>query len=206
MSVFWQEQSENIEWIIWELNESIPQLQGLLDCPDNSINTIKTDKRKMEFLTSRILLKKLFGECIVVKYNRHGSPYIENSDWNISITHSGKYVAVARSKYPLGIDVEQITEKLERIKHKFSSTEELKNIYYKENLMHLALYWSAKESVYKLVGNEALIFDENMIIEEFIPQKEGAFKLHLQSSRYKQLVEIKYQTFEDYVFCYSILA
>lgn len=207
MALLLQKQSENIEWLIWELKEDVDQLLDSLACPiiTEQVSAIKTDKRKKEFLCSRILLKELFGECIAVNYDSFGAPIIGNSDWNISISHSGKYVAVARSKFKLGIDIEQISDKLDRTKHKFSSEIELRNIDEQQKLFHLALYWSAKESVYKLVGNEALIFDEKMRVERFSPKNRGVFSLKLNSSRSKSDLDIYYRKIEDYVFTYCIL-
>ena len=207
MSLFLQKRSGNIDWIIWELEESVDQLIDLLLCSTiaEQIDKMKTDKRKKEYLCSRILLKELFGECISVNYNSFGVPIIDHSDWNISITHSGKYVAVARSQSRLGIDIEQISNKLDRTKHKFSSEIELNNIDKEQSLYHLALYWSAKESVYKLVGNEPLIFDSEMIIEHFLPENEGVFILKLGSSQSKSDPNIEYRKIDNYVFTYCIL-
>ena len=207
MAIFLQNQTEDIEWIIWELKEEIHELVEYLSCPSISeeLKKYKTDKRKKEFLCSRILLKELFSKDISIEYNEFGKPFIQNSKWNISITHSGKYVAVARSKQKLGIDIEVISEKLNRTKHKYSSDYELKSLDPNQNLYHLALYWSGKESVYKLVGNEALIFNEEMKIERFIPENKGVFLLYLDSSLNKSNIKISYQKIEDYVFTFCIL-
>ncbi len=206
MGVFLKQQSENIEWIIWELTEDVDSLIKLLNEPDtiDILKSFRTEKRKKEFLCSRILLKELFNHFVTVNYDEYGSPYITDSEWNISITHSGKYVAVARSKQKLGIDIEQITEKLDRTKHKFSSDEELKRVDNKQPLYHLALYWSAKESVYKRVGNEALIFDTEMLIETFVLEEKGQFLLNLNSSLSKELVKLHYQKIDNYVFTYCV--
>lgn len=207
MGIFLDKHSDNIDWLIWELEENEEELREILNCPDleKQSSLIKTDKRKKEFLCSRILLKKLFGQCIPLKYKDFGAPYIESSEWNISITHSGKYVALARSKYPLGIDIEQISEKLDRTKHKYCSKNELRNIDNSQKWYHLALHWSAKESVYKLVGNEALIFDTEMLINAFTPQQEGYFKMNLNSPKTQQQLDIYYQKINEYVFTYSFI-
>ncbi len=208
MGIFLKQYSKNLDWIIWEVEESVDDLQAILCCDLvlKQVASIKTEKRKTEFLCSRILLKELFNQCINVDYREFGSPYIKKSEWNISITHSGKYVAVARSKYPLGIDIEQISEKLNRTKYKYSSKQELNYLDDTQELYHLTLYWSAKESVYKLIANEALIFDEEMNIEKFIPQDKGKFTLVLKSPKSKEQLKVFYQKLKDYVFTYSYLS
>lgn len=206
MPVFLKQQFENIEFIIWELTEDVELLKEDINQPaiSEQVTKYKTEKRKKEFLCSRLALKILFGKNVTVEYDAFGAPYIENNDWKISITHSGKYVAVARSKQNLGIDIEQISEKLNRTKHKFSSENELLSIDTEQKLFHLALYWSGKESVYKWVGNEALIFDSEMQIEAFSPKSSGEFSLQLKCKTHQKLMTVHYLKLEDYVFTYCV--
>lgn len=207
MALFIKHQSEAIEWSIWELTESLEVLllKDLgLEITEH-LSLIKSEKRKKEFLIARILLKQMFGQTIAVSYDAFGAPFIEGSDWNISITHSGCFVAVARSKQALGIDVELISEKLERTKHKYSSDKELSQIDPSQNLFHLTLSWSAKESVYKLVGSEALIFDTQMKIQAFTPKTKGAFVIQLEALKLQTELTIQYSRLGDYVFTYCVL-
>ena len=206
MPIFKQYKDDTIEYEIWDITEELAVLEDLLACDESRrLNEFKLTKRKKEFLCSRIILKHLFNNCIKVHYDEFGKGYIKNSPWEISITHSGRFVAVARSKKKIGIDIESISEKLNRTKHKFSSPSELNNIDLNNKLLHLTLYWSAKESAYKLVGNEKLIFDTEMQIEQFIPQEQGQFKLKLQSPISKINLSISYQKIKDYVFTYTSL-
>jgi len=205
VGVFLSQQSEELEWIIWTLEENENELKTILNCPSIAQQTlsIKTEKRKKEFLSSRILLKLLFGQCVEIDYKTSGAPYIKGTKWNISITHSGKYVAVARSKQPLGIDIEQISEKLNRTKHKYCSTQELNHIDNTQQLYHLTLHWSAKESIYKLIEDEPLIFDMEMQIEKFTPRNKDHFKLHLCSKKTEHEFKISYKKIDNYVLTYS---
>ncbi len=199
--------SHKIDYIIWELTETVDELEKLLSCSTliSQGQSLKTDKRKKEFLSSRILLKLLIKDCPKVEYDNFGAPFILNSDEKISISHSGIYVVVAKSESRVGIDIEQISEKLARTKHKYSSEKELSFIDKNQELFHLALYWSAKESVYKLVGNEALIFDTDMQIGAFIPKKESHFSLKLESKMMHKSLLINYQKILNYVFTYCVL-
>lgn len=205
--LFLTHQSETIEWSIWEITESLDAFLSddlELEIIDQ-VAQIKSEKRKKEFLLARLLLKQMFGKTIRVSYDAFGAPFIEESDWNISITHSGSFVAVARSKKALGIDVELISQKLERTKHKFSSDKELSQIDSSQNLFHLALSWSAKESVYKMVGSEALIFDRQMQIQAFTPKAKGDFTIKLDAIKLKADVKVNYSKHGDYVFTFCVL-
>ncbi len=57
----------------------------------------------------------------------HGKPYLVNFDYEISLSHSYDYAAVMISKdKKVGVDIELMKEKIDLIKHKFLSVEELK--------------------------------------------------------------------------------
>ncbi len=199
--------SDRIDYIIWELTETVDELEHILSSSTLIIQGkgLKTVKRKKEFLSSRILLKELFKTCPEIIYDDFGAPFMSKLKDNISITHSGNYVVAARSKYEIGIDIEQVSEKLNRTKHKYSSERELSFIDESQKLFHLALYWSAKESVYKLVSNEALIFDSDMQIEAFTPIEESQFMLQLNSKKMKKTLLVNYQKLKSYVFTYCVL-
>jgi len=195
-----------IAYEIWVIDENIDELQSLLNYDiEQKLDAFKLSKRKKEYLCSRILLNNIFNRCVNVKYDKFGKAYIKDSDWHISISHSGQFVTVARSKNKVGIDIEKISNKLDRIKHKFSSEKELSNIDISNKLFHLAIHWSAKESVYKLVGNEPLIFDTEMQIAKFIPKSKGELKLNLVCKQYDQIISVKYQKLEDYVLTFCTL-
>lgn len=206
MPVFLKHKDNSIEYEIWHIKEEYDKLITLLDCKvKDQIEAFKLDKRKKEFLCSRIILKHLFNRCVTVRYDEFGKGHVEDTDWHISISHSGEFVAVARSRNKVGIDIERISEKLNRTKHKFSSTRELSNIDFNNNLYHLALHWSAKESVYKIVGNENLIFDTEIQIEKFVPKQDGEFVLELVCKQYNQKILIKYEKINDYVLTFCTL-
>ena len=203
MPIILEYKDDAIEYIVWRLTEDIEQLKAFYDCDNiDQLNSFKLDKRKKEFICSRISLTKLFSKCINIEYDEFRKPYIKGSSWEISISHSGEYIAVARSNYKLGIDIEKITEKLNRTKHKFSSEKELSNINNENNLLTLGIHWSAKESVYKLVGNENLIFDTDMQIDKFTQVDNGEIRLRLNCKQYNIDLDVKYKKIGDYILTY----
>lgn len=206
MALFKTYQSKTIEWAIWKVDESVDELIQISNfSEDIDFKNIKIEKRQKEFLCTRILIHLLFDSKAQLFYDAYGKPFIEHSKWNVSVSHSGAFVFVGRSKTKIGVDVEQISSKLERTQHKYCSESELMNIDEEQILYHLALHWSAKESVYKWVSDEALIFDEQMQIDQFKPQKEGDFNLKLNSKKHQKNIKISYQKIDDYVFTYCCL-
>ncbi len=135
------------------------------------LSQIKLEKRKREWLTVRILLKELLGEEKEVEYDTAGKPFFKDNSYQISISHTTGYVAVILNPIHLvGIDIEQITNRVFRIRDRFLSKEENTHISKEEELIHLLLHWSAKETMFKVLGKEDVVFNEQLNIRPFKPE------------------------------------
>jgi 4'-phosphopantetheinyl transferase len=94
----------------------------------------------------------------------------------VSVSHSGAWVAalLAPAGTAVGIDVEMVRDKAQRIARKFLNTEELATV---EQLTTTAsafshsptelysLLWSAKETLYKLANQRGIIFRQNLLLD-----------------------------------------
>jgi len=102
-------------------------------------------------------------------------PLLLNSEFHFSVSHCGDYAAAIISKNKLvGIDVELITPKIEQVKNKFLSKNEL-SILPEESINYLTLFWSAKEAMFKWHGNGKVDFKKNMVIEKLAYENEEGF-------------------------------
>jgi phosphopantetheinyl transferase len=100
--------------------------------------------RQSEWLTVRVLLKNLLGEEKQILYTDSGKPYLADSSYFISISHTQGHVAVALDeKDPVAIDIEHISPRVERIRSRFMSEAEEENLSNTHPLLHLLLHWSA---------------------------------------------------------------
>jgi len=84
--------------------------------------------KRLQHLAGRYLLSFLFDgfplEEILVADTR--KPFLENEQYHFSISHCGDFAAaIVSSKERVGIDIELVTARIERIKHKFTSSDEL---------------------------------------------------------------------------------
>lgn len=93
-----------------------------------------------------------------------------NEEYHFSISHCGDYAAVIVSKdHRVGIDIELVTEKVGRIKHKFLSVEEFANIQHSTlNTQHLTLLWCCKEAVFKWYGSGGVDFKDDIHLKLLI--------------------------------------
>lgn len=114
----------------------------------NDIATVTSVSRKSEMLTTRILLRDMFGKDTKLLHRHDGSPFVEgHEDLNISISHSQEYVAIAtHPTLSIGVDIEHWRPTLARVKEKFLTPQEIA-VYNTPSLLLLA--WTAKEAVFK---------------------------------------------------------
>ena len=168
---------KNISLAVWKIEEDIDALLSSLERPEfflSDFEKITSVSRKREFLATRVLLKKMMGKELRILHHASGKPYLENCSHKISISHSKDYVAILlHLTCEAGVDIEHISPRVLRIKHKFLSENELKNLSKTDEATHALVYWSAKESIFKALGKEGVDFAQHLQIKPFKLQKEG---------------------------------
>lgn len=101
-----------------------------------------------ELLVVRKILKSVLPGHKILYEGR--LPYLEPRDYEISITHSFPYAALAISKNKVGIDIEPFNPKILKIQHKFLNEDEAGFIEKNKETSYLTVIWSLKESLYKI--------------------------------------------------------
>ncbi len=194
--------SESIKVGVWKITETE---EGLLNTllkkgfDSSTVYQTKNKQRLKQWLATRLLLASFFSDAKVI-YDDLGKPSLDN-DWNISISHSHKFVAIILNKNKdCGIDIEKISEKVSRIKHKFLNPLDLENVLTEE---HLTLYWGAKEALYKYYGKKEVLFIENLFIENF-SKDDHCFNGRIDMSDFKITLPMEYKIIEDYVLTYTL--
>lgn len=156
MPICHTESTETFHLSCWAVNESLQELQQM--CFVKKINTdfIKAsivESRKKEMLVVRLLLHEMGYFTDALYYNEDGKPFLKNSKHQISISHTNGLVCIMLSALDaVGVDVELISDRVEKIKHKFLKDSELaqRSGLDKDNqLLWLLLAWCAKEALYK---------------------------------------------------------
>jgi phosphopantetheinyl transferase len=135
-------------------------------------NTITHWHKRLQHLAGRYLLQELFPgfpyHLIEIADTR--KPFLPNEEYHFSISHCGDYAAVIVSRSSrVGIDIELVSAKVERIKHKFLSEEELKNFDLQSPVISsklLTLFWSCKEAAFKWYGNGEVDFKKHIHLKQ----------------------------------------
>ena len=151
---------------LWEITESWTELIDLFE-NDAEINTViqnfQSESKKQQFLASRRLLKLEFGNWKTL-HNPNGKPQPISNSSEISISHDRGIVGIIKSKNPCGIDIQEITPKVIRVKSKFINENDF--YWQSEKEKDLTVIWCAKETLYKVNGNPNIFFKEHMVIEK----------------------------------------
>ncbi len=165
--------TDNTFWMIREIGGTSEDLLSLLDKKElylPYIQKIKTESRRIEWLSVRLLLKEMLGEEKEVLYTETGSPYLSDHSYYLSISHTKGYVAAALNKeIPVGIDVEYLSSRVRKIRTRFLNEEEERSISQVNEDVHLLLHWSAKESLFKALGETDVDFKTSLHIDAFEP-------------------------------------
>lgn len=161
-------------------------------------------KKKLEFFASRQLIKDMCESLDIpyhgIQKDEFGKPYLIDSTFHVSISHSYPYVACAiHPNTSCGIDIETVRPQLLKIKHKFLNSEEL--AYCGEDLSRLCLHWSTKEALYKAYGRKRLLFAEQMAVREI---SANEIKAQLIADHNTQDYILNYEYFSDYLMVYSV--
>lgn len=147
--------------------------------------------KRLQHLAGRYLLQFLAPGFPIeqIEISKSKKPLLINKTFNFSISHCGNFAAAIISKNQMvGIDVELVTPKIEKVKHKFLKEIELgllNNFTLDEQEINLlTLFWSSKEAIYKWYGKGALSFRRNMTIEKIsLENKRGFLNVSFQKQK-----------------------
>ena len=123
-------------------------------------NFIDFEKKKKQYLISRIFIKKLiyklFSKEIVFQRNKSGKLCFKNfKKYFFSISYSDNLVLIGFAKYNLGVDIEKIKSRNIKNERYFSESEVS---YIGSNSMRLFEIWTQKEAFLKLKKMSILNF------------------------------------------------
>lgn len=125
------------------------------------LNKYSVMRRKKDLVIARYLIQQSLSEAKVA-YHANGKPYLMQQEAEISISHSKDIVAVIlHPNRIVGIDIEYITPRVERVKQRFLSAKELLAA---NSTELLTLYWSAKETLFKLDQKQGLEFNTELLV------------------------------------------
>ncbi len=195
---------------VWHILEKESEFLDKLDCSSYhkvAIENIKNPKRRLEYLSTRLLLQKILpGSDIRIKYMDSGKPFLEIPRAHISISHTSNYAAVIyHPHYEVGIDIEFFSDKPSRLAPRFLSGAEINQLQDQDKYIEGSLLaWSAKESMFKVMPEDSVDFREHLILDLSSMGKKGVIKSQELRTLKKRIYHIDYSISNDFVLTYII--
>jgi len=125
----------------------------------------KIERQAQSFMVRVLLSKELDVPHESIKNNDKGKPFIEGVDVEVSLSHTGLYLAIMIANKPCGLDIEQLQGKVLRIAHKFVREEERALYCVEDEMFGCHLIWGAKESLFKLYSDKQVDYLKHLKIE-----------------------------------------
>ena len=193
---------------VWQITETEEELKELSSTPSDEmeeISFIRSESLRKQRLAVRALLNTLFDDKVYLSHHDNGKPYLENNPVNISITHTEKYVAVIlHEEENVGIDIESLDRDFSAVEKKALSEDEIDDLEDEKRNEQLAIYWCAKEAVFKLLSRYNVDFAEQIEIERFRPRGEGELEATFTSKNDEEEFDLEYITFDRHILVWVV--
>lgn len=168
---------EDANLLILELTETVDELKEeyqLSDIEAVEFDKLVSEKRRLEYFGVRIALKILLGRNILIEYDQYGKPFLADKSYHISVSHSKNFMAImAHPIRHVGIDIECPSAKIEKIYKRFLSEKEQVTFSEGKDIRQLQIAWSSKEALFKIIGNHAVDFANQLELFPFEANTSG---------------------------------
>ena len=159
-----------------------------------SAKELKNKKRKKEFLSSRIALKKIFNKELELKHHKSGKPFIEEAK-HLSISHSSDFLAIAFGEENIGVDIEKPQNRMIKLMPKILSEIELMEFENEPSIDFACKLWGIKESILKYIGDKNLNYKEDINVDT----------ISLDIAKYLNMTfKVEFEKIEDMILTYVV--
>ena len=197
------------EIAVWQITETEEELVKLSSVPTDEMEDIslfRNESQRKQKLAVRALLNEVFEEKMYLNHHDNGKPYLENCVTNISITHTDRYVAIIiHDEDELGIDIESLDRSFATVEQKALSEDEIDDLDDEKKNEQLAIYWCAKEAIFKRMSQNRVNFAEQIEVEKFNLRKEGELEAtFIHKDEHEEEFELEYMMFDRHVLVWLV--
>lgn len=210
MALYLRKKLDNkAEIAVWQVTETEEELVKLGSVPTDEMEEIslfRDESHRKQKLAVRALLNEVFEEKMYLNHHDNGKPYLENCVTNISITHTDRYVAIIiHDEEELGIDIESLDRNFAPVEQKALSEEEIDDLDDDKKNEQLAIYWCAKEAIFKRMSQNRVNFAEQIEVEKFNLKKEGELEAtFIHKDEHEEDFELEYMMFDRHVLVWLV--
>ena len=210
MALYFKKELDNgAEIAVWQITETEDELKALSSVPSDEMEEISlfgSESQRKQKLAVRALINELFDEKMYLDHHDNGKPYLENCATNISITHTEKYVAVIiHDEDDLGIDIESLDRDFSAVEQRALSEDEIEDLDDDSRNEQLAIYWCAKEAIFKRMSQLRVDFAEQIEVEKFRPKGKGELEAtFIHKNGHEQEFNLGYVIFDRHVLVWVV--
>ena len=210
MALYFKKELDNgAEIAVWQITETEDELKALSSVPSDEMEEISlfgSESQRKQKLAVRALINELFDEKMYLDHHDNGKPYLENCATNISITHTEKYVAVIiHDEDDLGIDIESLDRDFLAVEQRALSEDEIEDLDDDSRNEQLAIYWCAKEAIFKRMSQLRVDFAEQIEVEKFRPKGKGELEAtFIHKNGHEEEFDLGYVIFDRHVLVWVV--
>ena len=197
------------EIAVWQITETEQELMDITSVPTDEMEEImlfRQETHRKQKLAVRALINEVFEEKMYLNHHDNGKPYLENCATTISITHTDKYVAIIiHDDEEVGIDIESLDRDFAAVEKKALSEDEIDDLDDDKKNEQLAIYWGAKEAIFKRMSQNRVDFAEQIELEKFNVRKEGELEAtFIHKDEHEEDFELEYMMFDRHVMVWLV--
>lgn len=190
---------------VWKIDEEadLSVMEDMSFIYPAEISKFSNVKRKTQWAVSRKIVFANFGGKKITQ-EKNGYPLIEGEKVFLSISHCKDLLVVKTSNLPCGIDIEEISERVIKIKDKFLN--DIEKAKFEKNNEDLLIAWTVKESIYKMLNIPGIEFKSQFLVEH-IDHQTGIVKAFYNLNVDKPIfvaVKLKFEKIENYIFTQTL--
>lgn len=196
-------------WGVWSTTETTEELLRLLapNRPDEAyLSTVHHPVRFHQTLSSRVLVQQLLGllgtQYAGIEKDSLGKPLLVDCPYYISLSHTEGYAAaILHRRFPVGIDIELVKEKLAKVAPRVFT--EAERTYSRNSLFKAGVYWCAKEAVFKMGAVQVLSL-RDIQLHDFEAAEAGTLFGRISEENRAIELEIYYRRMITFIMAYCI--
>ena len=210
MALYLRKRLDNkAEIAVWQITETEQELMAITSVPTDELEEIqlfRQESHRKQKLAVRALINEVFEEKMYLNHHDNGKPYLENCATTISITHTDKYVAIIiHDDEEVGIDIESLDRDFAAVEKKALSEDEIDDLDDDKKNEQLAIYWCAKEAIFKRMSQNRVNFAEQIEVEKFNLKKEGELEAtFIHKDEYEEEFDLEYMMFDRHVLVWLV--
>lgn len=201
MPLFYQQNiNETTQMAIWCIQEPLDFFE--ISIPE----TIVHQSRQIQYAAARYVLKTIAPSLDIhsLKYASSGKPFDPLGKIFFSLSHCNGYAAAIVCEHAsVGIDIEIVHERINKVGAKFLHSSEIQKIDQIENsqqLMQKSFIWAAKEAMYKMNEVQGIDFAKKLVVNELAISNQGTVNAIIKQEGEDKMVQLKY-TFDRNFVC-----